>query len=146
MGADMLIARMRAPHREGVNPWDIDLTEAERIGHERIDAYEMGGLDDDDLDNLSLDLGLGGWDIDEVSDCDSADREVARKQLVADLRSALHGALTELCGNRRDVAFVTFDGRRYWLTGGMSWGDAPTDAFEWIVAFDWIGLYDEPLP
>jgi len=49
-------------------------------------------------------------------------------------------------GYRRDVTTMQFAGHDYWLTGGMSWGETPTDAYERIAALDRIGLYEEPLP
>jgi hypothetical protein len=32
----------------------------------------------------------------------------------------------------RDFAVLTFDGKAHYITGGMSWGDSPTDSFDFI--------------
>lgn len=143
MGADLFVAVMSAPHQEGVKPWDIDRAVAERIGHERIDAYDLDGLTDDDLETLGMNLGIRPWD---AEDAEALTPEAARAGLAADIREALHGALTEVFGQRRDMAELGLGGRDYWVSGGMSGGDAPTDAYEWIAALDWIGVYEEPLP
>ena len=142
MGADLLIAGMAAPHQDGVKPWQIDPARAEQIGHERIAAYDFATWTDD-LDAIAMNLGIRTWDDDAA---DAAEPEAARAALIADVRAALDMALTELFGYRRDVATLGFGGRDYWLSGGMSGGDAPTDAYEWIAALDLIRVYEEPLP
>lgn len=148
MGADLLITAMAAPHRDGQDSWDIDMVEAERIGHERIDAHDLAAWSDDDLDNLALNLGVRTWDPYPQSEPESEPErlDTPHQQLITDLRAALHQALTELLGYRRDVTSMDFGGRCYWLTGGMSWGDTPTDSYEWIAALNWIGLFDDALP
>ena len=46
----------------------------------------------------------------------------------------------------RDVAHVRIGGREYIATGGLSWGDAPTDAFSYVSLLNDIHAFDEPLP
>lgn len=42
--------------------------------------------------------------------------------------------------SRRDVGEVSLEGKSYLMTGGMSWGDIPTDAFSMINAIAWSGI------
>lgn len=146
MGADLLIARMSAPYRATERPWSIDLADAIRIGHERLDAYDFAPWGEGDLEDLALNLGVRQWRHPDDQEPEPRPVEVEHAELVQDLREALHSALDELAGWRRDVAELEFGGRPYWLTGGMSWGDTPTDAYESIAALGWIGVYDDPLP
>lgn len=145
MGADLLLAAMAAPHQASKQPWNIDHAEAIRIGHERIDAHDLRSWGEDDLENLALNLGVRQWQHPDDPDPAHLPAEDQRASLEQDIRASLHAALDELAGYRRDVAELDFGGRPYWVTGGMSWGDTPTDAFEWIAALGWIGLYEEPL-
>lgn len=43
----------------------------------------------------------------------------------------------------RDTAVIRIDGKRYLVTGGMSWGYAPTDAFDAIALVSDLGLTSE---
>jgi len=40
----------------------------------------------------------------------------------------------------RDTAVLTLDGKRWLITGGMSWGDDPTDAFRPIALMEDLGV------
>lgn len=139
MGSDLLIAAMAAPYREGQDYWQIPDADIERIGHARIAAYDLTAWTDDDLHAFVEDFIPDVWQ----EDVPSTEPERARWR--EQVRETLHYALAELLGGRRDVACLLFGGRPYWLTGGMSWGDTPTDAFEWIAALEHIALFDEPL-
>jgi hypothetical protein len=119
---------------------------ATRVGHRRIDGYDLAAWTDQDLEDLALNLGIRRWEHPDDPEPEPQAPGEERTELVQELREALHGALDQLLGYRRDVTELQFGERRYWLTGGMSWGDTPTDAYEWVAALDWIGLYDEPLP
>lgn len=45
----------------------------------------------------------------------------------------------------REVAHLRISDRTYVATGGLSWGDAPTDAFSYVCLLDDIHAFDEPL-
>lgn len=146
MGADLLITGMAAPRSEGGESRQYDHEVAADEGHRRIDAYDLAGWADGDLEDLALNLGARTWHNPGDPEPDKGEPDQERAALIRDLREALHAALDEVLGGRRDVTTMQFAGRDYWLTGGMSWGDTPTDAYEWVSALNWIGLYDEPLP
>ncbi|MBN9605007.1 MAG: hypothetical protein J0G30_00135 [Actinomycetales bacterium] len=145
MGADLLLTSMAAPHLEGSPTARIGDELAARVGHQRIDQFDLAAWADLDLEELALNLGIREW-----QDPDDPQPEqypaAARDQLVQDVRAALHAALEAVVGYRRDVAEMQFGGRYYWITGGMSWGDTPTEAYEAIAALNWIGLFEDPIP
>ncbi len=72
-------------------------------------------------------LDYAGVHLDAV---DKKDVNEVREQLVDGLEADL--CLLELAveGRRRDVWVGKIGGKRVVLTGGLSWGDVPTDAFE----------------
>jgi len=45
-----------------------------------------------------------------------------------------------LQGNRRDLTVLTLNGADYFLTGGMSWGDDPTDAYQYVHRLAYSGV------
>lgn len=57
-----------------------------------------------------------------------------------DPRGELYDLLKEaydyLWGRPRDVATLNLGGQDYWLAGGMSWGDDPSEAFTMICRID----------
>ena len=51
--------------------------------------------------------------------------------------------------NRRDIALIVIDNIPHYITGGMSWGDAPSDAYEdmdrfWEVT-QYLPMFDDLL-
>lgn len=73
-----------------------------------------------------------GWDTDELEGDEARDR--------------IAYAINEIVGHdRRDVQVANFnlanDNPNYWyLSGGMAWGDSPTEAYDEIVLLDWSGV------
>jgi hypothetical protein len=47
-------------------------------------------------------------------------------------------------GVLRDVSDLHLDGKHYFITGGMSWGDEPTDSYPTINLIDALGITEEP--
>lgn len=45
----------------------------------------------------------------------------------------------------REVAHLRINNRQYVATGGLSWGDSPTDAFSYVSLLDDIRAFDQPL-
>lgn len=43
-------------------------------------------------------------------------------------------------GNRRDCGSFYVDKRKFYITGGMSWGDQPTDVFNSFSVCETLGL------
>ena len=70
----------------------------------------------------------------EVSD----DLTSPEPNLVADVRSAIGDAISTCYSDSRETNWFTdpATGTRWLITGGMSWGDAPTDAFDDVLIFD----------
>ena len=58
-----------------------------------------------------------------------------------ELVNVIEEALKESTLNdRRDVTFFEFLGYTLYITGGMSWGDAPTDAYTIFEKFNYLPL------
>jgi hypothetical protein len=140
MGADLLIAGMAAPWHWGRAPWEYQEDIAREVGHRRIDAFPLEHHQEL-VDELAQNLGL-----DDDATGHGAEDDAEQQALISRIRGALHEALNEVLGERRDVSAIEFGGRTYWLTGGLSWGDSPTEAFDAIAALDSIKLFDEPIP
>ena len=60
------------------------------------------------------------------------------------IREKIETAADELFGDsyRRDVATIHLHGRIYLMTGGMSWGDLPTEACDIINLISFSGITD----
>jgi hypothetical protein len=75
-----------------------------------------------------------------LEDCgvyaDDAERVNSLADEIADFL-VNHGVL-------RDVLDLHLDGKHYFITGGMSWGDEPTDSFPTINLIDALGITEEP--
>ena len=64
-----------------------------------------------------------------------------KRELVVEL---VKEALSEvLYSNRRDVGHVMIEGKWWIISGGMSWGDSPTEAMYYIDILDESGVLDE---
>jgi hypothetical protein len=59
----------------------------------------------------------------------------------AQLEAWLADAIREAFAHPREVAEVSLDGRNWLITGGMSWGDAPTDSYEPIVTLETYRIF-----
>lgn len=115
MGADFIFALTRKPS-------DISVTR-QKISELTLD------------DCLRLADEVMGWNIDHPEGLEF---------LAADVRTRLHEALTALSESQpRSVGIMTIKGEQYWITGGMSWGDSPTDTFDDIMFLDHSGVCDD---
>lgn len=113
MGADFLFAHFIAPV-EHVEELQLDFDAA----HAFIDANDWS-----DRDLLDL-----------------LDHHAKSAEQANELtRAKLHEAVDAMRGfiHRRDVGWLYRDGETIFLTGGMSWGDTPTELYR---VFDLLGL------
>ncbi len=90
---------------------------------------------------------------DDVVDADELGGEPIDEQGMAAIRRRVAEALDELeCGLvSREVEWIEVRGATVYVTGGMSWGDSPTDLFETITrlravkgVLTAVGFEDEP--
>ena len=65
------------------------------------------------------------------------------KSIVADKATEVADFLTS-GWESRDTATMQLDGNYYYITGGMSWGDEPTDSYPVINLIDALGITNEP--
>ena len=74
-------------------------------------------------------------------DCDEGDYEEARDFL----NDAVTDLVIPLMSGKplpRDVVTMTLGGSEYMFSGGMSWGDNPTESFDQILALAESGIMD----
>jgi len=60
-----------------------------------------------------------------------------------DFREMIGAAIDEIFGNPlppRDVNIVCLGGQWWVVTGGMSWGDDPTESFAAVTALEYLGV------
>lgn len=137
MGADMIITITKEP----------------KLSEEAVAWCDARSLVADDRNTLELRALLlrveqlpvtaqdtGDWwhllpDIDDEDDPSAVDA----------LRGILAQAVTDLHGYRRDVTSFLIDGTWWMATGGLSWGDTPTDAYDLICLVEGFGVYEEQI-
>lgn len=102
MGADMLLVYVEIP-----KDFDLARKRIEKLSGDRL--YEIADI-------------CWGWDKKEIE-------SIGHVEAAQQVRDAIHEALGLLETYRRDISYMTLKGTEYALTGGMSWGDYPTDAF-----------------
>lgn len=125
MGADMLLAIAASPQTasEGSDAsFDALCT---RVRERAVAAFAEGDLEAEFYQEL-LEEGCGE----------------AAELAAAALASWIEGGGL----HSREVAHLRIGGRAYIATGGLSWGDAPTDAFIYVSLLGDIQAFDEPLP
>lgn len=62
---------------------------------------------------------------------------------VIELRRRLQHAVRDVIGRRnREVAVITVQGKQYMASGGLSWGDPPTDACELLDLISNFDLFE----
>lgn len=123
MGADMLIAIAAAPVRaDGTPVVDVDILALHAVTALRS-AMTAGPMDPEAYGELV--------DTDEPT--------------VAEIEAALDGWIRDGGLFGRDVTTITVEGRMFVASGGLSWGDAPTDAFGYLCLLDEINAFWEPI-
>jgi hypothetical protein len=105
MGADMLIASLAI--EQGLDP---DFAAAHRV----VEVITGDRVEEAD-------------EFDDLPDLDSPEGLLA---LRADLHDRLDQLEQALCG--REFTWTTVRGANVFVTGGLSWGDSPTEAFELV--------------
>ena len=119
MGADMLLYHCECPTSyekakplieyriENIDDDILDMIADELLFHEDYDVEEID-LEEDDL-----------YKLDELHAIQS--RAMVRRHI----REAADSVLN---GYRRDLTYLVLKGTSYMFSGGMSWGDEPSDA------------------
>jgi hypothetical protein len=142
MGADMLMAMCIAPRKSTTKFVDIrDLEDTELRRKLEVRARETP---DSDILNA---LDIGGLTDEALADykTDHLITDDMPGYSVNDLNSAVNVWLAQWYRNRiwdrfvdlihcspREIAIIYVGKRWWWATGGLSWGDTPTDAFDII--------------
>lgn len=124
MGADMLLAIAASPQTISGSS-EVSVAAMCGRARERFEAtFSEGDLEPEFYPEL-LEDGSGE----------------AAERVAAALASWIEGGGLD----SREVAHVRIGGRAYIATGGLSWGDPPTDAFSYVSLLGDIRAFDEPL-
>lgn len=115
MSADFLFTMIRVPGRES----DTDSTKI----HARLASISDARL----VEAAEWSLGWGG--LDDANE----------------VLSAAQAALEYINSEASDFGFWEDGPDRFVLTGGMSWGDEPTEAFRHIRLLEELGITDDTL-
>lgn len=117
MGADMCLALAILPKDEAPK------FEEARAYIEKADAADfLRDCGEEDVQDIPY---FGGEDLDEL-------REALREAL-----SSLERAVTDW---HRQAATLHFGDKVIYATGGLSWGDAPTELYEEMELLMWTGV------
>ncbi len=139
MGADFMVYCCEDP---------IDYKKAMPMIEHRIKNLSNNSLDDiaDDLlwydaqeitEEVEAECTLTEEDLWKLDDLTSKKiRDMVRKKVKAAVDELFDG------GCRRDVASMHLHGRNYLMTGGMSWGDLPTEACDLINLIEYSTVTD----
>ena len=68
-------------------------------------------------------------------------RNMVREKLQEAVRVIIGSPEDSFGGWRRDIAHMTLKGTTYIFSGGMSWGDQPSEACDFIALIDASGLF-----
>lgn len=132
MGADMIAATIWLA--QGTEP-DWEKAETTLAGF----TCPAGGFPEDhDLsDTIVEDMILGEYEDKEAS----TDKQ--RKEIVDGILKGAYQVVKDgVEGKRRDMTFSVFAGWVVYISGGLSWGDAPTDAEEAIRNLSGTGILE----
>lgn len=147
MGADMYLSICGDPANLGFTSGEI----AERI--RQICSMASESMIDEFFNNFSMDCGLQAAYEVHLEEC--ADKnplqelvdQAGEKPSVAwgrrEMARRIEEAYQEVLDSR-EVAGYTIGGTDYLLTGGVTWGDDPTEQCANMSMLDWINLYPTP--
>ena len=153
MGADLVIYTC-------AHPSNLGLTEAEgkewlrkyafSATRQLLDAFfESFGDGNGDLHSHYSDA-VGDGNIEHLAQSQKEDASVdpeldwGRSEFWARLEAA-YGDTVENNGVR-DVTDLVFGGLTYMVSGGMTWGDEPTESGPLLSLLDWTGIFDSVQP
>lgn len=151
MSASFFLAHCRFPHLEvfQAEPWTIELWNRVSVaGLRRVDAFRYDLLNDEALDAAAMDLRVHPTPLDPTPRemlIDAIKTEMKRGIAMLTPREDTLSNGIQVLRFRQDVGWLEIDGARYWVTGGLSHGDEPTDSFPWIEALGEFGIFDAPI-
>ena len=143
MGADLIISTLWAelglPEEREVGGKSITFRPPLlnwKAGHDHIDSLTWSA---EEIEQATQ------WSNLYIEDDETIDADASNADLVAAVRKQLHAKLTEMQesieGGWRDVDARIFGDAILFLSGGMSWGDMPTEAGELWSSWEDINEY-----
>jgi hypothetical protein len=142
MGADFLLYCCEEP---------TDYEKAKVIAIQRISVMSGAVLDDiaDDVlwqeaDNIKEDFEDKSLSLEEkdLYKLDELLSEKVRSMVRASLEEGVSNILGDALLHRRDLTSMKLNGTTWLFTGGMSWGDLPTDSCSILNLIDQAGLFN----
>lgn len=121
MGADFILAITEKPREETKEMW-----------RDRISALTV--TDMEQLDAECCPLIPAEFDLGEIDN-----PEVLIREFADDLVDTIYELSWTHPG--REATWLNLNGVAYLTSGGMSWGDSPTDAYDYIVAWEMVTDY-----
>lgn len=130
MGADLILAMVRWPRDEAGN----EVAPGPDLGRELRQRWEalIGGARGD----LLTTVGMAPETPEEMADL--------WEELTAEVDELIQDVFAST-SYRRDVAIATLDGTSWVITGGMSAGEFPTDAYYAVLAMDYAEITRIPI-
>ncbi len=87
------------------------------------------------------------WDFEQEFDETALDEdemlEIPQNTLANDLTATLLGDIETVFDWGRNIAHACFDDKHYAVTGGMSWGDVPTESYLSVQRLGQLGVCGE---
>jgi len=161
MGADMLLAGMRAPWAPAGQPAPTP-AQISAVAKERLATKDVAQILGSDLiyyipNSVAPDDGwyevaydgntefLARFYTDAEKGLPDGER-VTDEALLTIARDALGNALDTILNNPREVTGYRMpNGEEWWFTGGLSHGDPPTEAYEPMNLLGELGLFDSAI-
>lgn len=146
MGADFIVLAVEHPSNYGL----VTLEAAQAYAKSAIGAASAEFLlavlenarNQDVMEVQEAGEFTGLWDEDGGQIEDPTPEAVAA--LRAYVAEEVGTILADLWAEPRDVTTLTLCGRTYWLAGGSTWGDDPSEAFTSLSLLANLGIFDPP--
>ena len=140
MGADMMLYCCEDPTNY-VKAWPIIQYRINNMSDEKLEALAEDYLwsESEDVKEEFDDSELEESDLWKLNDLIAFKvRSMVRQKLVEEATSLIGE------GNFyfRDIAYLTLDDTTYMFSGGMTWGDGPTESYSTLCLIDAVGLFD----
>jgi hypothetical protein len=138
MGADMMVAIAAAPRFTAAAQRELSrlTVDAERVKQYDTWVTVMAEVAIERMRGNDLDADDFEWHEDYLYD--DPDHIYPQAQLHAWAAESIR----RLFRNQRQVSTIDIGGRSWWITGGLSWGDIPTDAWNPIEMLYRYNLFE----
>ena len=144
MGADMLLYCCEDPTNY-TKAWPVIEYRIESLTDDQLEdiADDCLWYDAETLREEYEDQELKEEDLYQINDLYGiALRKMVRERLLEAVKELIGSPEDDFAGWRRDLAHMTLGETSYMFSGGMSWGDQPSEACDYIKLIEESGLFD----